>query len=91
MHTNGPWKVILDPTRERIHIRSGSYIVASLDNRRGLGEPEANARLIAEAPAMLEALEELCRVNELHDTVTNNEFIDAYNNAHMAIRKAKGD
>ena len=47
---------------------------------------KAKDKLIVE---LLEALENLCRVNELHDVVTNNEFIDAYNNAHKAIRKAK--
>jgi len=39
---------------------------------------------------LLEALQDLCRVNELHDVVTGTEFIDAYNKAHKAIRKAKG-
>ena len=38
---------------------------------------------------LLEALEELCRVNELHDVLEKHEFINAYNQSREAIRKAK--
>jgi len=62
---------------------------ARIDAIRRLSGRIDNLR--AQNAELLEALRELCRVNELHDTVTGTEFIDAYNKAHEAIRKLKGD
>ncbi len=55
-HTPGPWKVSVD--RETIVDANGYYVskVARIGNTK---ENQANARLIAAAPALLEAVEYL--------------------------------
>ena len=58
-HTPGPWQTTQNPVDITVH--SDRRLVAGV--RLGKGprgaEDEANARLIAAAPALLEALEEL--------------------------------
>lgn len=53
--TPGPWEVV---NHKGVYAESGREIIYWAHNTRSgnLGEAEANARLIAEAPAMLEAL-----------------------------------
>ena len=79
MHTKGPWKV---------HNIDGSFIVASGNpdesDYEGVCQTynEANARLIAAAPELLEALEfalGTCNDSETRQVITE------------AIRKAKGE
>ena len=59
-HTPGPWAAIdrTDGLRTLTHITNGAHIVCSLGSTRADGSPNhsANARLIAAAPQMLEAL-----------------------------------
>ena len=58
-------------------------------------EAKANARLIAAAPDLLEALvylaEEVGRLMEWNDYIEDPDVEDAYENAFMVIAKAKGD
>ena len=82
-HTPGPWRVgPVDDTRivsvkhdEEIAIASGDY-----DSPEGWPIMEANARLIAAAPDLLDALQKLCA------TLNDNGY--ATDHAAAAIAKA---
>ena len=52
-HTPGPWRV------ERPYIRGAGRVIASLESGRNEVEDTANARLIAAAPELYEALVDL--------------------------------
>ena len=52
-HTPGPWKV------DRPYIRGAGRVIASLESGRNEGEDAANARLIAAAPELFEALRDI--------------------------------
>jgi len=91
-HTPGPWK--LDDVSDFIRGPRGVYIAELCDansDRVQVHGPrfEANARLIAAAPDLLEALEHISR------ELPENEFIkhskDAIRKVKDAIRKAKGE
>jgi hypothetical protein len=58
-HTPGPW-TLKPGANDGGLIRAESGSVASVHHRETPGEFEANARLIAQAPAMLAALKRLC-------------------------------
>jgi hypothetical protein len=67
IHTPGPWKAVPDPTEQGSLMIVGSDfpamgVVARVDvyrhNEAGESDSDANARLIAAAPALLAALEE---------------------------------
>jgi hypothetical protein len=104
-HTPGPWAVspvfISQPAEPALHF--GEYqIELSLMNpepaRRGINLTlpreiaEANARLIAAAPELLEALEHMVSVSNWATTIQSEEQYDAMiANAEAAIRKAKGE
>jgi hypothetical protein len=55
-HTPGPWYVVRRTVTVSVHSQDGLYIV---ENVRKLPNQEANIRLIAAAPDLLEALMEL--------------------------------
>lgn len=59
-HTPGPWNICEDVNSEGL---TGDLICTLNDDERDVGESEANARLVAAAPDMLEALkaEELAK------------------------------
>ena len=96
-HTSGPWK-----------LRSDALIVGNNDVNMSIAiaydkssaadgvsreEMEANARLIAAAPDMLEALETLTAIVGLTAIKYENQkemLQEAYNIAIAAIKKAKG-
>lgn len=60
MHTPGPWKVNADG-RVGAHMPSHP-VIAFVRGYPGSTEAEANARLIAAAPALFEALDALLRM-----------------------------
>jgi hypothetical protein len=74
-HTPGPWEVSSHQDNEQIVIRSINGIVANLDSNKddriSVGECLANAKLIAAAPEMLQALKWL-----LDDAMERNETTD---------------
>lgn len=89
-HTPGPWNVL--PPKSDIH--HGGYVgvpdddyaygvneVAYVTPQSSSGTHEANARLIAAAPEMLEALEGVAK---------NINPDDWFERVHAAIAKAKG-
>ena len=88
-HTPGPWKYGAE-----LSSRTGEWLISFdagnrgrgigiAETRPGSGQEEANARLIAAAPELLEALEEL-----LAETRINGAFADK---ARAAIAKARGE
>ena len=87
-HTPGPWLVILTSTGEW-QVFADKYNVIICDNvwdhtaNKTGNSIEANARLIAAAPDLLEALELLMYRSEIHDP----KMLAI---AHAAIDKARG-
>ena len=92
-HTPGPWTAVSDP----LHFYSLTTIIAGnvlrgipqvridVGGKADIAELEANARLIAAAPQLLEALEAL--VTQVNDSHVYNELADA----RAVIAKARGE
>lgn len=93
-HTPGPW--IADNSRMLTSINAGNKKHIAMVNYFQCGKPEfdvcgeeheANARLIAAAPELLEAVNEL-----MADAEDTGEFsYSAMSKARAAIAKAKGE
>ena len=87
-HTPGPWNVSPSAkasTLTRVFDETGKLVASA--NGPGLfegGEAEANARLIAAAPELLEALHVMMKTFEGLEAIHN----DAYRQAKAAIAKA---
>jgi hypothetical protein len=65
VHTPGPWKAITHAHKMAITVYGGGCYIADVDTSApDPGENEANARLIAQAPAMHDILARLCRAQE---------------------------
>jgi hypothetical protein len=91
-HTPGPWHAEIGP--------QGGYVIS--DDERGhticlrspwpmrMGESEANARLIAAAPELLAALEEVDRWRMQSLDMMPPEIRGAWMRAHAAIAKSQG-
>jgi len=80
-HTPGPW-IIDSDDGDIIEVVSGDYFIADVHRLEPKDEWRANARLIAAAPELLEALEELVDLYEYEDNVSRD--------ARAAIAKARG-
>ena len=98
-HSEGPWKIAnLSPSRGRITIRDASDNVPAVAQvLEARGSQEANARLIAAAPDLLECLkwaatfaegtrDQQCCGDDLNNP-TFNRWIEGCN---QAIAKAEG-
>jgi hypothetical protein len=91
-HTPGPWHIGMKPG-PIIYGPSGEQVAcllpAMLDNQ----ENKANARLIAAAPALLEALKALHIVGlgSMADTEGDDAAISAMEQARQAIAQATGE
>jgi hypothetical protein len=88
-HTPGPWEI--DQAIRHgftVYSQQAGFIVGYMDEegRYGAVESEANARLIAAAPDLLEALEELLVQREGHYSTQT-----AWDKARAAIAKARGE
>ncbi len=91
-HTRGPWAVVWDeedgwnhhiyssPTDRVCFMAHGGY--------EKQGEFDANARLIAAAPDLLEALEEIKRTAEATDTQSYSDNLRAREQTHRLAREA---
>lgn len=97
-HTAGPWKVTSgDMTYGPATVRSASNLpIATVERVAATRDQvEANARLIAAAPDLLAALEEVTRCLENWIEVAGEEDfrqydVDACTDAYAAMRKARG-
>lgn len=90
-HTPGPWTIDWNVSRLDIFSADAATLVATL--RRSALSPgiddtaKANARLIAAAPDMLEALQKLCAIQEYGDVAS---WASEWDEARAAIAKATG-
>jgi len=99
-HTPGPWEIDPD-TRPGMewnnHIvdSTGNLTICFMSHSGGLSpdRDKANARLIAAAPELLEALESFIALNLRNDGATCDwhDLIAAVANAEKAVKKAKGE
>lgn len=78
-HTPGPWRY--EVATKTIRSVPANYWLASLDSWDGAVNHEANARLIAAAPDLLEAL---------HDLLTRPTDPAVRERARKAVAKAEG-
>ena len=85
MHTKGPWKLYDDEILGGQFNNVVAIIRPFVDDSTGytIDHTQANARLIKEAPALLEALEEIA------DNADRTDFV--LDTAVQAIRKARGE
>jgi hypothetical protein len=93
-HTPGPWNWYEHPGRVRLAVRAKGCLVADVVPQDAA---LANAKLIAVAPEMLEALEALVAFHDPDslrdqkgDPDLRSEVEGAWARAHAAITKAKG-
>jgi hypothetical protein len=94
--TPGPWRAEgPDDFRDFniLHDGDSLAVAAAVSNMRSLDEIEANARLIAAAPDLIEALEDLKRELVLSDV--DLDYIESHfrpwlNKAESAAAKARG-
>lgn len=89
-HTPGPWEAIgtnVYPANPRTRT---NRILASVENAATRNHAVANARLIAAAPAMLEALERCLEVFQLQ-SLKEAPISDAIALTRKAIKMAIGD
>lgn len=105
-HTPGPWQIVIDddgnplsgrpmvaaaPELDCAIVHWDGFVQSYWRSARGDKEIHANARLIAAAPDLLKALEELA---DLFDAMVSGEYRpDSYTTqpARAAIAKAKGE
>lgn len=94
-HTPGPWEVLAGTiVQEQNNGPTITSLKESLDDRHhDFFEIRANARLIAAAPELLEALKELAGVEFRHGSQAerNRQFAEAQAAARAAIAKAEGE
>ena len=94
-HTPGPWKVIEDPFSEGIvaiiqHDEFGLLAVGSCEDRAATGEEDHyNAHLIAAAPDLLAALEEISALTAYAGRSMKDEAVCDV--ARAAIARARGE
>jgi hypothetical protein len=86
-HTPGPWNIVSTATRFEIN-DSEQFPILRING--GMIPIEANARLIAAAPELLEPLEYFTAFAELNDDGEDERFTAMLATAHAAIAKATG-
>lgn len=72
-HTPGPWFVSHPTGERRRFVIAGGLRIATVAHNRGATSPKANARLMAAAPELLEAL---MGGGELVSTYTQGFLVD---------------
>ena len=100
-HTPGPWTLFHDETETRVEgpdLGQRALIGALPIHRFGsadrvpcLSVQDANARLIAAAPALLAALERLQRAYDQKAMTPVHEYAPLWADVRAAIRAAKGE
>lgn len=94
-HTAGPWHLIGSRgSGFSVHAmipEFGDSDALARCNNASLDTNEANARLISQAPAMLEALEAMVDTMELFQCGANIENLPQYKRAKAIIARAKGE
>ena len=97
-HTPGPWRVSGYRLAVFAKLNGIKVVIADCNRTLGYSESEANARLLAAAPDLLEALKQCRLALEPYDDVkprdwkTDREKLAfAHQAARAAIAKATGD
>jgi hypothetical protein len=100
-HTPGPWKFgdnskYFKTNPFNVYVQGGgvhSAAIANIPNKRTIPESEAraNALLIAAAPDMLYALEDLLAAVAEHDGPKSIDELGVIGRAMRAVSKAKGE
>ena len=96
-HTPGPW--IYEASTRTIRAVPANYWLASMDSFDGAVNHEANARLIAAAPELLEALIDTLGMLDHYqsgradnwDGSTKGQALSTIRDARAAIAKATGE
>lgn len=90
-HTPGPWVTSPEPNGKEWVVDAGPWGICICADAPGLGSAEANARLIAAAPELLEALQAVTRClawhEEQHGVGMDRKAVES---ARSAITKATG-
>lgn len=92
-YTPGPWKVLASDVMKSIEIGAGSEAFARIypsSHRWPNPTAEANARLIAAAPDLLDALKKLRRFVAEGQQMNGREFVGLGIEVNAAIEKADG-
>jgi hypothetical protein len=84
-HTPGPWKATADPYSDVVVDAAGVELCVMV----GSGPQADNARLIAAAPELLEALRDLVQL-EADGRAESESAIEYWERARAAIAKAEG-
>ena len=90
MHTPGPWKVLDGAVLSEELNAYGNWIVVSCQRER-TPQDEANLRLIASAPAMLEALQAYELAVDKGIEASPELWANAARLSHAAINLARGE
>ena len=85
-HTPGPWRVVEDRVPASLEVYSGKTAIAECWRRAETETELANARLIAAAPELLDALQYLANVCP----AINAQGEEAHQRASAAVAKAVG-
>lgn len=93
-HTPGPW--IFDADNYNLTNQRGDIVFGEdgSQDMRLISPSKENARLIAAAPDLLDALVACeCELSQNHGLAWSNRnaFLDAVNTARAAIKKARGE
>lgn len=86
-HTPGPWKY--EASTKTVRSIPSNYWIATMDSWEGAVNHEANARLIAAAPDLLEALEMLLASPDLCLENLEPETIEIMNHCNNLIDHLK--
>jgi hypothetical protein len=95
MHTAGPWQIVPYGDGDSLVVHAGEdervcFMATPGESPGAMSRIEANARLIAAAPAMYEALEALLAEVKAHGFGGDNEDIqNACRKAEAALQSAK--
>ena len=85
-HTPGPWRVVKDPTNLSLQVYGQTLALFECWRRSDEQTELANARLIAAAPDLLDALDYMLNVCHAIDAQGD----EAHEKARAAIAKATG-
>lgn len=88
-HTPGPWRVVQDPTNLSLQVYGQTLALFECWRRSDEQTELANARLVAAAPDLLEALQRLIATG-LDEHTFNQIMSDPNHYANAAIAKATG-
>ena len=86
MFTKGKWEAVRDRSSRHWNVVSGDANIALITNHCK-AQPEANARLIAAAPQMFEALEWISKVFHSEGLISEGDI----GRVDRAIAAAKGE